>query len=274
MPELPEVETVRRTLLPVRGARITSVWTSGKALRLGARVPKQNLTALVGQFINDLHRHGKVLWLAAGDAAVIVHLGMSGQLRLHAPTDALLPHTHVRLGLTDNRELRFVDPRRFGLVDVTSLAHVREHRAICTMGPDPICDNWSPDALAAALHGRKTPIKVALLDQTLIAGIGNIYASEALWRARIAPTRAAGSLTSREHVCLHQGVVTVLQDSIVHGGTTLRDYRAADGSPGYHVVHLGVYDCAGEPCKRCRTRIATSVMAGRATYWCPRCQKK
>ena len=278
MPELPEVESVRRGLLRrrLRGVSLARVRSSGMPLRLARPQPLAALRrATRGRAITDVRRIGKYLLIDLdGPHGVLVHLGMSGNLVTARRAEPWAPHTHVVFELDDGRDLRFIDPRRFGQVDVVDRGREREHPSLAVLGPDPIAEGLPPDHLATAASRRRTPVKLFLLDQSVLAGVGNIYASEALWLARIAPTRPASRLTAADAEALTVAVADVLSFAIDNGGTTLRDFVGADGVPGDNGEYLLVYGRAGQPCSRCRTTIKKTVQAGRATYSCPTCQPR
>ncbi|MBX3154586.1 MAG: bifunctional DNA-formamidopyrimidine glycosylase/DNA-(apurinic or apyrimidinic site) lyase [Deltaproteobacteria bacterium] len=275
MPELPEVETIRRTLAPAVGARITSAWTSGMGLHMNRRPPRAKLQKLVGTTITGVRRHGKYLLIDTdGPYALLAHMGMTGRLRLHAAREARAPHTHVVFGLSGRspRELRYSDPRRFGQIDVVERGKEREHPALGALGPDALEGNIDGDVLYAASRKRKQTMKAFVLDQSVIAGMGNIYASEALWRAQVRPTKRARLLTRAQATALADAIHEVIAKSLDNGGTTLADFVAADGAVGENADHLWVYDRAGQPCPRCEAIIKRAVHQGRATYYCPTCQ--
>lgn len=272
MPELPEVETVRRTLLPMVGARITSVWDDGLGLHMQRKPPRARLKKLVGARITAVRRWGKYLLVDTdGPLTLLAHLGMTGRLRLVPARGPRDKHTHVVLGL-GARELRFVDARRFGQIDVVERARERAHPALAELGPDALEQGVDHAHLYASARGSKQTLKTFLLDQSVIAGVGNIYASEALWRARLRPTRRAGRLTAAAARELAEAVEAVMRDALHNGGTTLSDFVDADGTEGTNADYLHVYDRAGEPCPRCGTAIKRTVLQGRATYYCPTCQ--
>jgi len=272
MPELPEVETVRRTLAPAVGGRITSVWTSGMGLHMARRPPRAKLQKLVGARITAIRRHGKYLLLDTDHAAsILVHLGMTGRLRIHGTADPRAPHTHVVLGL-DRGELRFVDARRFGQVDVVAGGQERAHPALAVLGPDALDEAIDVAALLAMARDKRTTLKAFVLDQGVIAGVGNIYASEALWRAKLRPTMRTHKLTAPAAKRLAAAIREVIERALANGGTTFSDFVAADGKAGENAEYLWVYDRAGQPCTRCRTQIKRTVLQGRATYYCPTCQ--
>lgn len=274
MPELPEVETVRRSLRRAVGARIERLETSGKPLRLNRPVPRARLArALIGRRIEGLRRLGKYLLVDTdGPRSLLVHLGMSGSFRLHKERDPREPHTHVVLGLDRGRELRFVDPRRFGQVDLVERGREREHPSLAVVGPDPLAERVDGDYLYARSRGRATSLKSFLLDQKNLAGVGNIYAAEALWRARLRPTLRASRLSRAQAAELARAVRGVFDFALRHGGTSLRDFVDGSGQAGENAEYLVVYGRDGEPCQRCRTPIRRTIIQGRATYFCPTCQ--
>ncbi len=274
MPELPEVETVRRSLEPALGATIMSVWSSGKPLRLNRPVPLAALRrALVGRTITALRRHGKYLLVDVdGPDSLLVHLGMTGSLRLYAASAPRTTHTHVVFALGDQRELRYADPRRFGQVDVVERAREREHPSLAVLGPDPYAADVDGAYLYERSRGRGTSLKSFLLDQSNLAGVGNIYAAEALWRARLKPSRRARRLTRVEAGTLAKAVRTVFVYALKRGGTTLNDFVDGTGQAGENADYLVVYGRAGQPCKRCKSPIRRTIIQGRATYFCPTCQ--
>jgi formamidopyrimidine-DNA glycosylase len=272
MPELPEVETVRRTLSPAVGAVITSVWDSGKGLHMQRKPPRAKLKKLVGARITGVRRHGKYLLIDTdGPRSLLAHLGMTGRLRIHAKGEPRADHTHVVFELGD-RELRFVDARRFGQIDVVTRAVEREHPSLAALGPDALEDGVDARALFARSRGKQAQLKAFVLDQSVIAGVGNIYASEALWRAKIRPTMRAHRLTLARTKLLAAAIREVIEHALDNGGTTLSDFVDADGTKGENADYLWVYDRAGQPCLRCKTSIRRSVLQGRATYYCPTCQ--
>ena len=278
MPELPEVESVRRALVRqrLRGVTIARVRGSGKPLRLGKPAPIVALgRATRGRAITGLRRLGKYLLLDTdGPHAILLHLGMSGNVLVTPRRTPWAPHTHVVLELADGRDLRFVDPRRFGLVDLVVRARERAHPCLAGLGPDPIAETVGEGHLWARAEAKKGPVKTFILDQRVLAGVGNIYASEALWLARIPPKLPAGKLGPARARALTVAIDEVLRFAIDNGGTTLRDFLGADGEPGENGEYLLVYGRGGEPCLRCSSRIRKTVLQGRATYACPTCQRR
>jgi formamidopyrimidine-DNA glycosylase len=280
MPELPEVETIVRGLDPlVRGRRIEAVWWSGQGLHLGRKVDLRGLRAVaVGRAIDGVRRRGKYILIdvdadPAGrgrdaGAGIIIHLGMTGRLRVQPKSAPRVPHTHVVLAFAGGDELRFVDARRFGWV--TPGRPIAGDAALAALGPDPLTELDAP-ALAAALGGARTPIKAFLLDQRRIAGLGNIYVAEALFRVGAHPAMPAKRLARRADELL-AAVRAALASGIARRGTSLRDYVDIDGERGDNLSALLVYGRQGEPCLRCGTSIRRRVDSGRATFFCPRCQ--
>ena len=273
MPELPEVETVRQSLLPAVGARITKVWDSGLGLHMKRKPPRAKLKKLVGATLTELRRIGKYLLVDTDTPlSLLVHLGMTGRFRLHAAGDERAKHTHLVLAFADGRELRFSDARRFGQLDVVTRGKEREHVALKDLGPDPIVDGIDPAACFARSRKKKAQLKAFILDQTVLAGVGNIYASEALWLSKLRPTKRAGRLTEEKATILAKAIDEVLRTSLANHGTSLRDFVDGDGAEGSNYDYLKVYDRKGQPCPRCKTSIRRSVLQGRATYFCPTCQ--
>lgn len=279
MPELPEVETVRRTLAPILGARIQSTWWSGKNLRLNTPVDLPALRrAGKGAQIESVRRLGKYLLLdlLGRDSVILVHLGMSGRFRHFAAQSARPPHTHVEWHLEDGRLLRYSDPRRFGNVELLQRGQERTHASLARLGPDPLVDGVDAATFYRACQRTARPIKVALLDQGLVAGIGNIYASEALFLARIHPETPAKALSAARCERLGAAIVDVLERALSHGGTSLKDFVNADGHAGEHAHYLWVYDREGVSCvnRNCSSKIQRTVQQNRASFYCRRCQRR
>ncbi len=270
MPELPEVETIARGLAKrLSGDVIESVWLGSKPEPF--KSPAAEIaSALQGKRISTVRRAGKHIVFdlesgrgTAAPAQWIVHLGMTGSLLVRAPGLELEKHTHAVLQLASGRELRFVDPRRFGRLSV-----IEKFEA---PGAEPLQATF--DDFAALFHKRKTPIKSALLNQNLLSGVGNIYADEALFRAGIRPRRRASTLTHDELRRLHNALKRVLREAIRLGGSSVSDYVDADGEEGFFQLKHRVYGREGEGCRVCKTPIKRIVIAGRSSHYCPRCQK-
>jgi formamidopyrimidine-DNA glycosylase len=271
VPELPEVETTRRGIRSaLRGRRITGMVLREPRLRWP--VDPGLVEGLPGQQVRDVRRRAKYLLIELERGTLIAHLGMSGSLRVLPAAAPLLVHDHYDLLLDTGRCLRFNDPRRFGsLLWVTG--DPAEHPLLAALGPEPLERDFHADYLAGRAHGRKVAIKQFLMDQHVVVGVGNIYASEALFRAGISPRRAAGRVSRARFESLVAAVRDVLSEAIRQGGTTLRDYVNAEGTPGYFRQKLYVYERAGEPCRRCGTAVRQIVQGQRSTYFCPVCQK-
>ncbi|MBV8205693.1 MAG: bifunctional DNA-formamidopyrimidine glycosylase/DNA-(apurinic or apyrimidinic site) lyase [Acidobacteria bacterium] len=269
MPELPEVETIARGLQrKVAGDVIESVWIGSKPEPLKSTA-REIARTLGGARIRAVRRAGKhlVFDLERGDrpAQWIVHLGMTGRMQLGHHNDKPEKHTHAIAVLRSGRELRFVDPRRFGRLEV------RRTRLFEAPGLEPLEAAFAD--FAPLFRGRRTPIKSALLNQKLLAGIGNIYADEALFRARIRPRRRAARLTTANLAMLHAALREVLREAIQAGGSSISDYLDADGNAGFFQMAHRVYGREALPCLDCGTPIKRSVIAGRSSHWCPSCQK-
>jgi formamidopyrimidine-DNA glycosylase len=273
MPELPEVETVRMGLLPILdGHKFVKVETRRGDLRVP--FPKDFAKRLTGRRVHRLWRRAKYL-LAELDRGetLVIHLGMSGRISLHG--DGLGKHDHVVMETDAPARIVFTDHRRFGLMALIDTAKLDADKLFKGLGVEPLSDAFDGAYLARALKGKKTPIKSALLDQRVIAGIGNIYACEALFRAGISPKRLAAKLQKASIAALVQAIKTVLKEAIKAGGSSLRDYRKADGELGTFQHHFAVYDRAGEPCPKrgCGGTVKRIVQSGRSTFTCPKCQK-
>ncbi len=270
MPELPEVETIRRTLSPrLVGARIRNVEV--KERRFRQKIQADLEARLRGRSFRGIDRRGKYLLFDLDDRqCLLLHLGMSGSLEIKARPHTFDPHDHVRWLLEDGSMLVFNDPRRFGLVRIGKRNELRE---LDSVGPDPLTDGWSAEHLRTAVRGRRRPIKNVLMDQRLVGGIGNIYANEILYEAAIRPTRQAGRLRRHELDALAKATIAVLNKAVHLGGSSISDYVDGEGRPGYFQYHFAVYDRDGQPCRRCRTTIRRKVLVGRASFYCPACQR-
>ena len=281
LPELPEVETIACGVHErIAGESIVSVWFSEKKEPMKSS-PADMAVVLEGARIDCVHRIGKHIVFdlekdSAGKNSAkkktqwIVHLGMSGRLLVNDSDVPIPAHTHANLRLSSGRELRFVDPRRFGRL---SVVRSNEDGSGGFSGPGSEPLTISSNEFAALFTGRKTPIKAALLDQSLLHGVGNIYADESLFRAGIRPTRLAGKLKKEELTRLHKSVQTVLKQAIKLGGSSVSDYVDADGVAGFFQLRHKVYQRTGEPCCMCKTPIKRITLAGRSTHFCPKCQK-
>ncbi len=240
--------------------------------RLRWRIPEELAAQAAGQRIQELRRRAKYLIFELERGALILHLGMSGSLRLLRQGSTARVHDHVDIVLDSGLCMRFNDPRRFGSLLWTA-ENPLAHPLLSRLGPEPLSDEFDGDYLRRAAQGRSVAIKQFLMNSQVVVGVGNIYASEALFRAGIRPRRAAGRLRRAQFDTLVQAIKAVLKDAIRAGGTTLRDYVDPEGVPGYFRQKLFVYERQGEPCRRCATQIRHLVQAGRSTYFCPECQR-
>lgn len=272
MPELPEVETTRRGIEPhVLGRRVRECRVHEPRLRWP--ISASLATALCGAKILAAKRRAKYLLLPLDTGSTLmVHLGMSGNLRVLPAEAPRLKHDHVEWLLDDGRLLRFNDPRRFGSLHLLE-GDPNEHPLLAALGPEPLDETFDEQYLWRTTRGRRLAIKPCIMNGQIVVGVGNIYASEALFKAGIRPGRQARSLRQDEARRLVRAIKQVLGKAIEVGGTTLRDYVGVDGQPGYFRQRLHVYERAGEPCRRCGTLVRRRVQAQRATYWCAECQK-
>lgn len=283
MPELPEVETVRRGLAPVmEGTVIARAEVNRPDLR--RPFPPAMAERLTGRRVLALRRRSKYILVALDKGeSLLIHLGMSGRMTVsgdplgrfvhdHPPRQK---HDHVVLHMANGARITFNDPRRFGAMDLLATAAAETHPLLAGLGPEPLGNAFNETHLQAALAGRKTAIKAALLDQRIVAGLGNIYVCEALYRAGIDPRRQAGRIAASRVARLVPVIREVLQAAIAAGGSSLRDFRQADGELGYFQHSFDVYGRAGQPCRSpgCDRTIARIVQAGRSSFYCPACQR-
>lgn len=283
MPELPEVETVRRGLLPVmEGQVITLAEVNRPDLRWP--LPERMADRLTGKRVTALRRRSKYILadLDSGET-LLVHLGMSGRMLISGAQlgsfyhdhPAPQKHDHVVLHMEGGARVTFNDARRFGAMDLMTTEGAEAHPLLAGLGPEPFGNDFNEPYLAGRLRGRKTPIKSALLDQGIVAGLGNIYVAETLYRARISPLRLAGDLSETEAHALVPVIREVLAEAIKAGGSSLRDFRQANGELGYFSKHFQVYDREGEPCETpgCTGTVTRTVQSGRSSFWCSACQR-
>ncbi len=280
MPELPEVETVRRGLLPVmEGQRIDRAQVNRPDLRWP--LPDRMADRLTGATVTALRRRSKYILadLDSGET-LLIHLGMSGRILIsgqmvgdfHHDHPVAQKHDHVVFDMGNGARITFNDARRFGAMDLMATLTADAHPLLARLGPEPLGNAFDEAYLAQRLKGRMTPIKSALLDQTVIAGLGNIYVCEALYRARISPLRLAASLSAADTAALVPIIRDVLTEAITAGGSSLRDYRQTDGELGYFQHRFAVYDHEGDPCPLCANPILRTVQSGRSSFHCPICQ--
>jgi formamidopyrimidine-DNA glycosylase len=270
MPELPEVETTRRGITPhVCHQRVRAVIVREPRLRWP--VPVALVEGLTGARIDAVERRAKYLLLRTSRGTALLHLGMSGSLRVLAADTPAGKHDHLDLVLDNGRCLRLTDPRRFGAA-LWCAGDVHAHALLKDLGPEPLGDAFTTDYLCTAARGRKVAVKAFIMDAKVVVGVGNIYASESLFLAGIHPQRAAGRISRTRCERLVQAIKQVLTESIAAGGTTLRDFVGGDGRPGYFAQELRVYGRTGEPCPRCGSAIRQITTGQRSTYYCPHCQ--
>jgi formamidopyrimidine-DNA glycosylase len=271
MPELPEVETTRRGIIPhVTGHEIIRVIVRNRQLRWP--VARRLEDIITGQTIHAVRRRAKYLLFTLDTGTLILHLGMSGSLRI---VNAIVPpqqHDHLDLVFRHYKVLRFTDPRRFGSVHWTTRDPL-QHKLLRELGVEPLSDDLNGSYLYEQSRGRKVAIKHLIMDSHVVVGIGNIYASEALFMAGINPKRSAGRIGPEKYALLAEVIKEVLSDSIAAGGTTLRDFVNGEGKPGYFGQHLNVYGRAGQPCISCQAPIREIRQGQRSTFYCPKCQR-
>ncbi len=279
MPELPEVETVCRGLAPVMEGRVLATVVQRRP-NLRTPFPEDFVAKLTGRRVDQLTRRAKYVMAYLDDGQVLlIHLGMSGRMTVIEPQkDSPLPdagkHDHVDFVMDSGVLVRFNDPRRFGLMALTDIDALPNHPMLVGIGPEPLGNQFNTTMLAEALAKRKSPIKTTLLDQRLVAGLGNIYVCEALFRSRIDPLRLANSLERPEIDLLYREIRAVLEDAIRAGGSSLRDHRQANGELGYFQHNFRIYGREGEPCitPDCDGTVGRLVQGGRSTFYCPVCQ--
>ncbi|MEX2479922.1 MAG: bifunctional DNA-formamidopyrimidine glycosylase/DNA-(apurinic or apyrimidinic site) lyase [Gammaproteobacteria bacterium] len=271
MPELPEVETTRRGIAPLLGGRrVRAVYVHEPRLRQA--VPGNLPSVLTGQRLLDVQRRAKYLLFRFEGGTLLVHLGMSGSLRVVDAAQPRLPHDHVEIDFGPRRMLRLRDPRRFGLM-VWTVDDPARHSLLATLGPEPFDEGFSAAYLHALGHGRRGAVKNFIMDAHVVVGVGNIYAAEALFRAGIHPARAAGRISLIRYALLVAHVRSVLAEAIEAGGTTLRDFVRNDGEPGYFRHNLLVYGRRGQPCTICGKAVRLRVIGQRSSFYCASCQR-
>jgi len=271
MPELPEVETTLRGIAPhVLGQRIRAVVVRNAKLRWP--VPDALRLELPGRRIERLERRGKYLLLHAGDSCLLIHLGMSGSLRITSEYEPILKHDHIDIALEDGRTLRYSDPRRFGCM-LWLKGDPTQHPLLSSLGPEPLSAEFTGATLFEGARGRKVSVKSFIMDSHVVTGVGNIYANEALFSAGIRPDRAAGKISAARYDVLAESIRQILGRAIAMGGTTLRDFVGGDGKPGYFRQSLHVYGRGGQACNGCGTILREIRLGQRSTVYCGTCQK-
>ncbi|RFA30065.1 DNA-formamidopyrimidine glycosylase [Alkalilimnicola ehrlichii] len=271
MPELPEVETTLRGIAPyVEGHRVSQVMVRERRLRWP--IPFELAVTLCGETVTRLRRRGKYLLFDTRAGTMLMHLGMSGSLRILREPEPPKRHEHVDIVFDDGACLRFTDPRRFGSMHWVD-GDPQAHPLLAHLGPEPLSDEFTGTYLYRRSRNRRSPIKTFLMDSEVVVGVGNIYANEALFQAGIRPTRPAGKVGLVRYQRLAEAVKEVLAAAIQAGGTTLRDFTSGEGKPGYFKQELAVYGRAGEACLRCEGTVEVARLGQRATYYCPDCQR-
>ncbi|RLB74923.1 MAG: DNA-formamidopyrimidine glycosylase [Deltaproteobacteria bacterium] len=271
MPELPEVETTLRGIAPHVVDR-TILECIFRTAKLRWRLDPTLCHRLPGQKILKVERRAKYLLLFCDRGVIILHLGMSGSLRIVPAGATEQKHDHVDLIFTDGQCLRLTDPRKFGAFIYTD-SDPYQHKLLCHLGPEPLTDTFNSASLYALSRGRKLTIKQFIMEQKTVVGVGNIYASEALFRAAIRPDRAAGRVSLKRYELLVQAIKVILTQAISAGGTTINDFIQADGKPGYFTQQLQVYGRCGDPCVTCGQPIHSQRLGQRSTFFCPSCQR-
>ena len=277
MPELPEVETVKNGITPaMQGATIQEIVVRERRFR--KPIPAELESLAKNQQIIAIRRRAKYLLIdLANQQTIIIHLGMSGNLTLQTPDSPLLKHDHVIFKFTDSQgnigEARLNDPRRFGLVDIIASEQVNQLLYIKSLGVEPLSDEFTGEYLYKQLKKRSIPIKVAVMDSKLVVGVGNIYASEALFRAKICPTNVANQVSLSRYNTLVSTIKEVLNDAILAGGSTLKDHLQSDGSIGHFQYNFKVYGRENLACETCKNDILKVILAQRSSFYCPVCQR-
>lgn len=269
MPELPEVETSRRGIAPhIVGARVANVIIRNRSLRWPiSKTVDKSLTAAT---ITSVDRRAKYLLINTVDGTAILHLGMSGRVYIVDNGTPAGVHDHVDIEFTSGKTLRFRDPRRFGSLHWSR--NPLQHKLLRSLGPEPLSDAFDGAYLWSRSRGRRVSVKQFIMNAAIVVGVGNIYASEALYRAGISPRRAAGRIARKRYEALVEAIKEVLASAIEAGGTTLRDFYGGDGEAGYFQQQLEAYGRDGQPCRRCDTPISTIVQGQRSTFFCKQCQ--
>lgn len=271
MPELPEVETTRKGISPhIMNQRVADVVIRQKKLRW--EIPNTLSEELPGHAFSDIKRRGKYLLLDSDNGTLLIHLGMSGSLRIVDKSATVGKHDHVDIVFENSKALRFTDPRRFGcMLWATSIDE--SHPLLSNLGPEPLSEDFDSDYLFKVSRGRSAAIKTFIMDSKVVVGVGNIYANEALFRAGINPKRATGKISKSRYDKLVPCIKEILQRSITVGGTTLRDFTNSSGEPGYFKQSLNVYGRGGEKCKKCKHVLKEIRLGQRSTVYCTNCQR-
>ncbi len=271
MPELPEVETICKGLKP-KLVNNTIVSAKANTPKLRINMPRQLGQKLKNKTITAIKRRAKYIIIDLNDGlSLVIHLGMSGRITISKNYQAK-KHDHLVIKLSSGHTMALNDPRRFGLVALISSNEIDDDKLFVNLGLEPLSKDFNASSLAKLIQNRSKDIKSCIMDATLVVGVGNIYASESLYLAAIHPQRAATSLNTKESAQLSKAIKQVLKAAIKAGGSSLRDYRQADGEMGYFQHNFKVYDRSGQPCSKCKSSIERIKQAGRSTYLCPKCQ--
>ncbi|MGB0473083.1 MAG: bifunctional DNA-formamidopyrimidine glycosylase/DNA-(apurinic or apyrimidinic site) lyase [Porticoccaceae bacterium] len=267
MPELPEVETTLRGIAPhLAGQKITDLTVRQPRLRWPVTDNIHNIVR--GQQVRQITRRAKYIILQLDKGSILIHLGMSGSLRIVDPAESWRKHDHIEMRFASHQALRYHDPRRFGCWLWSSA----QHQQLESLGPEPLSDEFDGNRLYSLSRQRKMAVKPFIMTNAVVVGVGNIYASEALFRSGIRPDRAACNISQRRYSLLAENIKQVLAAAIVQGGTTLRDFINSDGEPGYFQQSLDVYGRSGEPCNTCNTTLKELRLGQRSSVFCPKCQ--
>ena len=270
MPELPEVETTRKGILPyIDQQKVTSIVVRQPKLRW--QVPEE-IQQMQGEIIQSVTRRGKYILLETAKGTALIHLGMSGSLRVLDVGTVVEKHDHIDIAFANNKLIRLRDPRRFGAVLWTTKNPLK-HKLIRSLGPEPLSDDFNVDYLFQCSRGRKVSIKQFIMNGHVVVGVGNIYACESLFKAGISPKSLAGKVSKKRYEKLVETIKNVLAAAIEQGGTTLKDFVQAEGKPGYFQQQLNVYGRAGEPCMVCDAEIKQIKQGQRSTFYCAKCQR-
>jgi len=271
MPELPEVETTRRGIEPhITGEKIVNLIIRNRNLRWP--VPKNLEEILTGQFISSLARRAKYIIFQCDTGHILLHLGMSGRIRMLNEVKNPEKHDHVDIEFSNGKTLRFTDPRRFGALLYTA-DDISTHHLLSHLGPEPLSADFDGKYLAGRAKNRKCPVKNFIMDSKIVVGVGNIYAAEALFSAGIHPQKAAGKIKLSQYETLADTIKIILKNAIKKGGTTLKDFSQSDGKPGYFSIELQVYGKQNQPCPCCKTPLKLLKIGQRSTVFCVKCQK-
>lgn len=271
MPELPEVETTRRGIAPhVTGASVTAIEIRQPQLRWP--VSAEIVECLPGQRLASVERRAKYLLLNFDQGVLLIHLGMSGNLRVVKPGQPVAKHDHIDISFDNGWVLRYTDPRRFGAV-LWTVEPVYQHKLLKALGPEPLSPDFTGQRLFQLSRGKQQAVKTYIMDNGVVVGVGNIYANEALFQSGIDPRRAAGNISKARYQVLADNIKIVLGKAIEQGGTTLRDFVGGDGKPGYFKQELKAYGRGGEPCVVCNTTLKEVKLGQRASVYCPKCQR-